>query len=89
MKRYKWAGIFLLILSTTGCSSVITRAGEYDKYYVYPGVRSSADQLSNHNSTSSSSSVNPLLIIDLPFSFILDTVLLPADAIIYSINAPE
>ncbi|WP_313081047.1 YceK/YidQ family lipoprotein [Atlantibacter sp.] len=59
----------------TGCSSVMTHTGGGEKG-VYPGTRTSVDHLGDDNI---SWGFKPLIALDLPFTVVMDTVLLPWD----------
>ncbi|MGC6389381.1 YceK/YidQ family lipoprotein [Ewingella sp. S1.OA.A_B6] len=61
-------------LSTSGCSSVMTHTGGHQGYY--PGSRADVTMITSDDT---SWAMTPLLIIDLPFSALLDTLLLPYD----------
>lgn len=58
-----------------GCSSIMTHTGGEPGYY--PGTRASYDMIKDDKT---SWGMKPLVALDLPFSAILDTVLLPWDA---------
>lgn len=58
-----------------GCSSVMTHTGGGEKG-VYPGTRTSAAHLGDDNI---SWGFKPLIALDLPFTAVMDTVLLPWD----------
>lgn len=62
------------LLGTTGCSSVMTHAGPYQGYY--PGAKASLNIIKDEKN---GWCLRPLAAIDLPFSAVLDTVLLPYD----------
>lgn len=62
------------LVSTSGCSSIMTHSGPSDGYY--PGTRASASVLTDEDS---GWVMKPLAAIDLPFSALLDTLLLPLD----------
>lgn len=62
------------LISTSGCSSVMMHSGPSDGYY--PGTRASADVLTDKDS---GWVMKPLAALDLPFSAVLDTLLLPLD----------
>ncbi len=62
------------LLGASGCSSVMTHTGPNAGYY--PGTRASMNMLTDKDT---SWSMMPLAAIDLPFSAVLDTVLLPYD----------
>ena len=61
-------------LSVSGCSSVMSHTGPNQGYY--PGTRASVDMLKDDNT---SWAMMPLVALDLPFSAVMDTVLLPYD----------
>ncbi|WON76979.1 YceK/YidQ family lipoprotein [Serratia sp. UGAL515B_01] len=63
-----------LLLSTSGCSSVMSRTGADQGYY--SGTRANVDMM---KSKDTSFVMMPLLAIDLPFSALMDTFLLPYD----------
>ncbi|XBS69748.1 YceK/YidQ family lipoprotein [Acerihabitans sp. KWT182] len=62
------------LLGGIGCSSVMTHTGPNQGYY--PGTRASLEVLEDDDT---SWSMVPFAAIDLPFSAVLDTVLLPYD----------
>lgn len=62
------------VLTTSGCSSVMSHTGANQGYY--PGTRASADMIADDNT---SWAIKPLAVIDLPFSAVMDTILLPWD----------
>jgi len=57
-----------------GCSSIMSHSG--GKEGVYPGTRANTQALGDPNT---SWAIKPLLVIDLPFTAVMDTVLLPWD----------
>ena len=61
-------------LATSGCSSVMTHTGGDTGYS--SGTRSDVEMI---KSDDTSWAITPLLLLDLPFSAVLDTVLLPYD----------
>ncbi len=61
-------------MGSTGCSSVMTHTGPNQGYY--PGTRASLAVLEDDET---GWSMIPFAAIDLPFSALLDTVLLPYD----------
>lgn len=61
-------------VATSGCSSMMAHTGPNQGYY--PGTRASAALLTDDNS---SWALKPLALIDLPFSAVLDTLLVPWD----------
>ncbi|NWA36982.1 YceK/YidQ family lipoprotein [Ewingella americana] len=61
-------------LSVSGCSSVMSHTGGHQGYY--PGTRADVSMISSDDT---SWAMTPLLIVDLPFSALLDTLLLPYD----------
>ncbi len=64
----------MALIGISGCSSVMTHTGPYQGYY--PGSRASLAVLQDHET---SWSMVPFAVIDLPFSTVLDTLLLPYD----------
>ncbi len=62
------------LVNTSGCSSVMMHSAPYEGYY--PGTRASAETIVDKNS---GWVMKPLAAIDLPFSAVLDTLLLPMD----------
>ncbi len=75
MKCFPLTGLLVCgVLTTSGCSSVMSHTGASQGYY--PGTRASADLIADDNT---SWVIKPLAAIDLPFSAVLDTVLLPWD----------
>lgn len=62
------------VMATSGCSSVMTHTGNDQGYY--PGTRASMDILRDDDT---SWAMLPLVVIDLPFSAVADTLLLPYD----------
>lgn len=74
MKTLPLAGVVCCAMATTGCSSVMSHTGASQGYY--PGTRASADMLVDGDT---SWALKPLALIDLPFSAVLDTLLLPWD----------
>ncbi|MBF7997025.1 YceK/YidQ family lipoprotein [Rahnella laticis] len=63
-----------VFLATSGCSSVMSHTGGDTGYY--SGTRSDVNMM---KSDDTSWAMTPLLLVDLPFSALLDTVLLPYD----------
>lgn len=63
-------GIFCLC----GCSSIMSHSG--GKEGLYPGTRANTQALSDPET---SWAIKPLVALDLPFSAVMDTVLLPWD----------
>lgn len=74
MIKIKVIAASCLLLATGGCSSVMSHTGPNQGYY--PGTRASVDMLKDDNT---SWAMMPLVAIDLPFSAVMDTVLLPYD----------
>jgi len=62
------------LVSTSGCSSVMMHSGPSEGYY--PGTRASANVITDEDS---GWVMKPLAVLDLPFSVVLDTLLLPLD----------
>ncbi|EIZ9238598.1 YceK/YidQ family lipoprotein [Cronobacter sakazakii] len=59
-----------------GCSSVMSHTGGGEQGY-YPGTRASATMLADDDT---SWGLKPLVALDLPFTVIADTLLIPWDA---------
>lgn len=57
-----------------GCSSIMTHAGPTEGYY--PGSKNSIKMIKDEET---GWVVKPLLAIDLPFSMVMDTLLIPLD----------
>lgn len=75
MKRFPLTGLLVCCAcATSGCSSVMSHTGASQSYY--PGTRASAEMLTDDNT---SWAIKPLALIDLPFSAVMDTLLLPWD----------
>ncbi|TCV95491.1 YceK/YidQ family lipoprotein [Biostraticola tofi] len=62
------------LLGGSGCSSIMTHTGNHQGYY--PGTRAAMDMLRDDETPWN---MIPLASIDLPFSAVLDTLLLPYD----------
>lgn len=79
MKVLKRTALSLLMAGsglslTGGCSSVMTHTGPDQGYY--SGTRANIDVL---HSDDTSWAMTPLVILDMPFSAVMDTLLLPYD----------
>ncbi|WP_428944624.1 YceK/YidQ family lipoprotein [Pantoea sp. FN060301] len=76
LKTYRFAGLLacLSVASTTGCSSLMSHTGPDQGYY--PGTRASYETVTNADS---GWVMRPLAAVDLPFSAVMDTLLLPWD----------
>ncbi|MDX7992109.1 YceK/YidQ family lipoprotein [Xenorhabdus sp. psl] len=80
MEMIKNRKILLLLCTTlgwllvTGCSSIMTHSGPHQGYY--PGAKANIEMLKDEKT---GWVMKPLLAVDLPFSAILDTLLLPYD----------
>lgn len=74
MKTIKVIATSCMLLATNGCSSVMSHTGPNQGYY--PGTRASMSMLKDDNT---SWAMMPLVALDLPFSAVMDTVLLPYD----------
>ncbi len=74
MKPVKMLATGCLLLSASGCSSVMSHTGADQGYYA--GTRANVNMMKNDDT---SWAMMPLLAIDLPFSAVMDTVLLPYD----------
>lgn len=62
------------LMATSGCSSVMSHTGADQGYY--PGTRANVAMI---KSDDTSWAMTPLLALDLPFSAVMDTLLLPYD----------
>jgi uncharacterized protein YceK len=62
------------LLTVSGCSSVMTHTGGQEGYY--PGTRASYEMLADGET---SWGYKPFVALDMPFTAVLDTVLLPWD----------
>lgn len=75
MKNVLLKGVVLSgMISMAGCSSVMSHTG--GKEGVYPGVRASSTMLGNDESNLATKS---LVVLDMPFTAVMDTLLLPWD----------
>ncbi|MCP1438900.1 uncharacterized protein YceK [Erwinia persicina] len=76
LKKSRFAGLLacLSLAGTGGCSSFMSHSGPDQGYY--PGTRASAKIVTDSDS---GWVMRPLAAIDLPFSAVLDTLLLPFD----------
>ena len=66
--------LFSGIISLSGCSSVMSHTG--GKEGTYPGTRSSAQTLGDSDTNWG---VKSLVALDMPFTSVMDTLLLPWD----------
>ena len=77
-KKILSAGLISALVLTSGCTSIflrdVTKANGGRMDITYPSVRYAGDSLKHP------SKLTPLILIDLPFSVALDTVMLPFDA---------
>lgn len=74
-KRLSLAGMLIgCTFANTGCSSIMSHTGASQGYY--SGTRASADMLVDDHT---SWALRPVALIDLPFSAVMDTLLLPWD----------
>ncbi|MCC3702927.1 YceK/YidQ family lipoprotein [Rouxiella badensis] len=62
------------VFMASGCSSVMSHTGEYQGYY--PGSKADVRMMKSNDT---SWAMTPLLVLDLPFSAVMDTLLLPMD----------
>lgn len=74
MKLLKIFSLIGCLLAIVGCSSVMSHTGGSQGYYA--GTRASASMLTDDNT---SWVLKPLALVDVPFSALLDTLLLPWD----------
>lgn len=89
-----WAVVILMSFLMFGCSSIRARTETSDKEWtVYPGIKLDVKETGEQFSGESSESdwikglIAAILIADLPFSAIFDTVVAPYD--LYRIYTPE
>ncbi|MBD2783765.1 YceK/YidQ family lipoprotein [Xenorhabdus sp. DI] len=73
-KVFLFLGTTLGWLLVTGCSSIMTHNGPYQGYY--SGAKANIGMLQDDKT---GWIMKPLLVLDLPFSAFLDTLLLPYD----------
>lgn len=71
-------------LLLTGCSSIMSHAGPSDGYY--PGSKNSLEMIKDENT---GWVMRPLLAIDLPFTAVMDTLLIPLDYVKADSNPEE
>ena len=90
----KWAMIFLMSFLMAGCSSIRARTETPDKEWtVYPGIQQDVKETGELFSGKHSEPdwvkglIVTILIFDLPFSAVFDTVVSPYD--LYRIYAPK
>ena len=69
----------LLLVLTSGCAAIGTRASK-GAGRPYAGVREDAHYLA-HPSEADYPALQPLNVIDMPFSFVVDTLCLPYDLV--------
>jgi len=78
MTKFSWLALMTMagctLVVTSGCSSVMSHTGGDEGYY--PGTRSDVNMI---KSDETSWAMTPLIALDLPFSAVLDTLLLPYD----------
>lgn len=74
MKPMKIVTAGCLCLSISGCSSVMSRTGSDQGYYA--GTQANMNMM---KSADTSWAMMPLLMVDLPFTALMDTALLPYD----------
>ena len=90
----RWAVVVLMSFLMLGCSSIRARTKTPDKEWtVYPGIRQGIKDTSELFSDKSSNPdwikgvIATILIVDLPFSVVFDTVVVPYD--LYRIYTPK
>ena len=90
----KWGIIVLLSVLGSGCSSIRARTETLDKEWtVYPGVQQDAKEVGEIFSGERpkpgwiNGLVASILIVDLPFSVVFDTIAAPYD--LYRIYTPK
>ncbi len=62
------------LIATTGCSSIMSHSGGNQGYY--SGTRANVEMMKSEDT---GWVMTPLLVLDLPFTAVMDTVLLPYD----------
>lgn len=75
MKSYLAKILLSGLLVIGGCSSVMTHTGGQSGYY--PGTRASMEMLTD---SETNWGYKPFVALDMPFTVVLDTVLLPWDS---------
>jgi len=90
----KWGIVVLLGILISGCSSIRARTETADnRWTVYPGVQQDVKEMGEIFSGERQESawinglVTSMLVIDLPFSAVFDTVVAPYD--LYRIYTPK
>jgi uncharacterized protein YceK len=90
----RWAVVVLMSFLMLGCSSIRARTKTPDKEWtVYPGIRQGIKDTGELFSDKSSNPdwikgvIATILIVDLPFSAVFDTVVVPYD--LYRIYTPK
>jgi uncharacterized protein YceK len=90
----KCIAVVLLSLFTVGCSSIRARTDIPNAHWtVYPGVRQDVKELGEIFSSQRRGSVwikglvTTILVVDLPFSAVFDTLAIPYD--LYHMETPE
>jgi len=72
--------LILVLLCSSGCATIYTQAADidcdnkcYNISHIYSGTSSDLCEIQSNTS----SPLNGYILVDLPFSFVLDTVILP------------
>lgn len=73
-KLFKFITLIFIGINIQGCSSTMTRVGPSQGYY--GGTQNSIDMLKNDDT---GWVMKPLVALDLPFTAVLDTILIPYD----------
>lgn len=73
-RRFNYIILSCGLATLNGCSSVMTHTGGQEGYY--PGTKASYQLLTNDDT---SWAVKPFVALDMPFTAVADTVLLPWD----------
>ncbi len=73
-RRFNYIILSCGLATLNGCSSVMTHTGGQEGYY--PGTKASYQLLTNDET---SWAVKPFVALDMPFTAVADTVLLPWD----------
>ena len=77
-----YLSITLLVMIVSGCASTVSRAfSDPSEAVFYPGIKGNYEYLTNTDSDFGERAI--LGVVDIPFSLVLDTVLLPFDTYDY------
>lgn len=85
MKNFKLFSIFLIASFSVHCgtvSSFVYSESSNHRYFIYSGIQKDFDLIGDRKIFPA----GPFFILDLPFSFALDTVILPLTVLHYFIK---